>query len=573
VLTLYDGRNISAAINPKLLQHVVFPLDRPTQSDLNQFLRSVPRTRTAGSQLWTLSIANSGSQTVTLGNWTLRLDGQPVTDVTGVVTENGVPIPGVTVSVNGVPFSLTSAPTDAQGRFILSRVPLLPLNFSGHRIGYLPFDSANPGLGPNYTRPFIGQGGLTFSDLENSLIDRFNPLAGAPPGTAGVPGFSAGTTNQPFELRMRAELNGSPRIVAGPHWVMAGGSVDFVALNIAGPVSWDFGDGQVQTNSSSTSHAYLTAGQYRARLFSSTNQETAQAEVEIVVMAAPGRAPLRPSDLGGEPTGLPAQTAAVPYGAFAFQPLFTCAGVIPAHKVGLDPATGADRYLSDVTPQSTFTEGETNAWGAAYVAMTSVQQAYSASMDIDLAPHVTPAQASRPFASDGFVPLPSPGFDPAINSNNQGFREEDFNYAHLAPLWQNTRAADGSSEYHQDPQNGLILWGNTLLTPNVNYSAQTQEARDGTDFSWALDDTVFHPHDGTTTLPEQSPPQIVTHVRMVCSMGGSIVNAPVSATSVKVAKMRRGEPDNPLDLELETAPSPVARNLQYQLSTGVLPTP
>jgi hypothetical protein len=194
-------------------------------------------------------------------------------------------------------------------------------------------------------------------------------------------------------------------------------------------------------------------------------------------------------------------------------------------------------------------------------------------MDTDLAPRTTPANTSRPFTSDGFAPLATPGFDPAINSNNQGFREEDFNYAHLAVLWQNTRAADGSVEYSQDPVNGLIVWGNMLLSPNVNYSAQTYEARDGTDFSWALDDSIFHPHKGSTTLSDLTPPQVVTHVRIVCSMGATLLTAPTPATSVKVAKLRRSEPDNPLDPALLTAPGPVSRNLQYQFVTGVLAAP
>ncbi|HXJ71235.1 MAG TPA: hypothetical protein VNM37_00235, partial [Candidatus Dormibacteraeota bacterium] len=113
VLTLYDGRAASAAINPKVLEHITFPLDRPTQGDLNQFLRSIRRTRTDSSQFWTLIIANTGSRTVTLANWTLRLEGQPVTDVVGVVTDGGRPVSGAVVSLNGVPFSMSSAPTDA----------------------------------------------------------------------------------------------------------------------------------------------------------------------------------------------------------------------------------------------------------------------------------------------------------------------------------------------------------------------------------------------------------------------------------------------------------------------------
>ena len=45
-LTLYDGRTAAGAINPKLLETVTFPLDRPTQGDLDQFLRDVPKTKT-----------------------------------------------------------------------------------------------------------------------------------------------------------------------------------------------------------------------------------------------------------------------------------------------------------------------------------------------------------------------------------------------------------------------------------------------------------------------------------------------------------------------------------------------
>ncbi|HKX61558.1 MAG TPA: PKD domain-containing protein, partial [Verrucomicrobiae bacterium] len=270
LLTLYDGRPAGAAVNPKVLEHLVFPLDRPTQGDLGQFLRSVARTRTETSQFWTLIIANAGPQSVTLGNWTLRLDGQPVTDVVGVVTDGGVPLPGIVVSLNGVPFSMSSAPTDAQGRFILSRVPFLPLNFSGSRPGYLPLDPDDPGLSSMFTRPFVAQAGLTFSTLETALISRFNSLPGAPPGAAGVAGFTAGTTNFPFQLQMRPESNGPPKIIAGPLWIVAGSTVDFVAVNAPGGASWDFGDGQ-SGGTTVISHTYNTPGLYHARLFSPVN--------------------------------------------------------------------------------------------------------------------------------------------------------------------------------------------------------------------------------------------------------------------------------------------------------------
>src|SRR5262249_1093099 len=137
-LTLYDGRTPAGAIDPKLLENVTFPLDRPTDGDLGQFLRDVTKTRTdpALAQFWKLVILNMGAQSVTLANWTLRLEGQPVADVVGVVKEGEAPLAGVRVALDGVPFSLSSGVSDGQGRFFLPRVPLLPLNFSGSRPGY-----------------------------------------------------------------------------------------------------------------------------------------------------------------------------------------------------------------------------------------------------------------------------------------------------------------------------------------------------------------------------------------------------------------------------------------------------
>jgi hypothetical protein len=570
-LILYDGRNPANDIDPKVLESVTFPLDRPTQGDLGQFLREVQRTQTnpAGAQFWKVIISNSGLQSVTLANWTLRLEGQPVTDVFGVVKEGSTPVPGVTVALDGVPFSLYSSVTDAQGRFVLRRVPLLPLNFSGARPGYIPSDPARPGLSSMFTRPFVGQPGLVFSPLESSLIDRFNPLAGAPVALAGVAGFGSGTEISPFELQLRAELTGQPTIAAGPLVSFAGAVVEFYAVSAAASVTWDFGDGTT-TNQSFAAHVYDTPGHYRVKLFSPSGGSEPQDTADVVVMPAPGSAPQRPADLAGEPTGLPPETAGATYFAYAFQPFFTAAGVIPASKVGFDPETGADRYISDITPQATFEAGETNEFGAAYVSVMPIQAAYTASMDMDLAPRIRPPNTSRPFNSDGFAPLASPGFDPAINVNNQGFREEDFNYAHFASLWQNTRAGDGSVEYNQDAQSGLIIWGNTLVTPNLNYSVQTYEAKDGGDFAFALDDDVFHPHRGTTMLPDLATNQVATHYQIACSVGAIILTAPVPSTAVKPAKLRRSQPDNPLDPELLPAPGPVSRNLHYQLFTGAL---
>jgi hypothetical protein len=570
-LVLYDGRNPANGIHPRLLESLTFPIDRPTQGDFHQFLRQVFTTRTDPSRslFWRLIVENQGSQSVTLANWSLRLDGQPITDVHGVVKSGDNPLAGVRVALDGVPFSLYSTLTDAQGRFVLHRVPLLPLNFSGIRPGYGPADAENPGLSGQFTRPFVGQTGLVFSPLEQRLMERFNPLAGAPMAAAGVPGFSHGTEESPFELELRPESIGQPIIAAGPLVTQPGTVIEFSAVDPAATVRWEFGDGTTSTSDFAT-HSYSVAGLYRVRLFSPANSATPQDTVEVIVQAAPGHAPTRPADLRGEPTGLTAGTAGAAYTAYAFQPMLIGTGVVPATMVGFDPATGADHYLPALTPQTTFALGETNGLGAAYVAAMPLQMSYTASMDIDLAPRVTPVNRSRPFDSDGFVALSSPGFDPSINVNSMGFRNEDFDYAHLAVLWQNTRAADGQAEFPQDAQNGLIIWGNTLITPHQNYSIQTFEARDGADFTLANEDDTFHPHVGTTLLPDLATHTAVTHYRMACSLGATILTAPTPGASVQGAKLRRSQPSNPLEPVLLAAPGPVSRNLYYQLHTGAL---
>lgn len=572
-LVLYDGSVAANVINPKLLENLTFPLDRPPHGDLRQFLISVPRTSTEpdANRFWRLTIENAGPQGVTLANWSLRLAGQPVADVSGVVTSGGAPLAGARVGLDGLPFSLYSSISGADGTFTLSRVPLLPLNFSAVRPGYEAADPSSPGLSSSFTRPFVGQAGLTFTTLEMQFINRFNPLAGAPVASAGVPGFTAGTDDSPFELDL-LPVPGPPAIAAGPLWSTPGTTVDFHALNTPPELSWDFGDGTT-ADQSSASHIYQDPGVYRVKLFSPASGDAPLATVDVIVFPAAGNAPRTPAELRGEPAGLDAPTLNASYPAYLFQPFFTFAGVIPARKVGTDPGTGADRYLSDVTAQQMFTAAETNAAGAAFVSMMPIQHMASASMDIDRAPKVGAATASGPFDSDGFARLSTPGFDSSINVNVQGFKDEDFNYAHVAILWQNTRAADGAVEYNQDAQNGLILWGNTLVVPNQNYSIQTFEAKDGADFAFALDDETFHPHRGTTTASDLATHAVISHYQIDCSMGAFMLTAPTPAASVKPAKLRRSQPDNPLDPALLPAPGPFARNLHYQLQTGLFTTP
>lgn len=572
-LTLYDGRNPGAAINPKLLESTSIPLDRPAHGDMAQFLRSVARTRTdsAASQFWKLEIQNAGGQSITLANWTLRLQGQPVGDVAGVIKNGNVPVAGVRVALDGLPFSAFSALSDDKGRFLLSRVPLMPLNFTASRSGYLPADPSAPGLSAKFTRPFVGQTDLPFSSAESALIEHFNPLAGAPIALAGVPGFGFGTPGSPFELNLQPASAGAPRIAAGPLLGFAGTTIEFDVLNPASSSFWDFGDG-TGTNAVLTTHRYDSPGLYRVRLFSPADSSNPQDEASVIVLSSPGHAPEKPSDLKGEPTGLDLRTAAARYSAHAFQVFFSSGGVIPAHKVGVVSTTGADRYIVDVTPQLSFGAGETNVLGSAFVSATPVQMFYSGSADLDLAPHANPTNATRPFQADGFIAPSTPGFDASINSNSQGFREEDFNYSLLPSLWENTRTLDGGLEYTQDAQNGLIVWGNTHDVPSHNYSTRDFESRDGATFTVAVEDVQFHPHPGTTVLADLSTHKTVTHYRMACSLGANLLTAEIPDTSVKAAKTHRGAPENPLDPVLYPSSPPVARNLFYQIHTGFLGT-
>ena len=570
-LVLYDGSISASSINPKLLEAITFPLDRPTTGDFLAFLKSVGSTRTDGAtgRFWELVISNRGDETVTLQSWTLRLEGQPVSDVYGRVINGGAPVSGATVALNGLPFSASSSPSGTDGSFRLERLPLLPLNFTAYRPGFIASDPAQPGLSIDYTRPFFVQPGLSFTAREQQVLTRFNPLAGAPAAAAGVAGFPAGTTNVPFELQLRPDGSAPPSMLAGPSQATAGSTVDFFALNLTQEAKWDFGDGASATGASAA-HVYPRPGAYLARLFSPPEAEAPLDQRWIVALPCPSNVPAKPADLGGTNPELPTQTAAASYSAYVFQLFFSWAGVLPATKVGVDPITGIDRYVSDLTPQTSFDVDETNSLGAAYVSALPLQHAYTASMDIDLAPHSRPGNTTQLFSSDGFVSLSSPGFSSSVNRNDQGFRDEDFNYNHLAALWVNTRTVDGSLEYLQDVENGLVVWGNNTVVPNVNYSTQTYQARDGQDFTFARNDEFFHPHPGTTVLGDLPKNNEVRHYRMTCSLGALFVPSTVTASSIKVAKARRSQPDNPFDPPLSSAPPPETGNLYFQLRLGVL---
>ena len=556
-LTLYDGSTPATALRARALERVHFPGDRPPGGDLDLFLRTIPRTRSdpALGRSWHLVLRNLGSESVTLVSWELRLEGQPVTAVHGVVEDHGQPLAGVTVQVSGLPISLASPPTGADGRFTLERVPLLPLNFTAERPGYRAADPARPGLDLRFTTAFGDDQGAAFSPVEEALRTRFRPLAGAPSVLAGVPGFEAGGAARPFALEMAAEPVDEPAILAGPLEAAVGSTVQFTALGVAGGVRWEFGDGGIATDPL-TSHAFAVPGLYRVQLFTPQDAVTAAAEVEVVMLAAPGRAPARPVELAGEPTGLELATASAPYAGYMFQVASAGGGVVET-----------------VAPKSAFAVDETNALGAAWVARLPLQHTYAASMDLDLAPHLSPERTTRPFNDDGFVALAEPGFDPEANENPRGFKREDFNYALPEGLWVGTLTSAGAPEYSRDPAVGLIVWGNAFANPRHNYAAEPARALDNATFTVSLDEGLFHPHRGLSTFEDLGEHATVHHFRLTCSLGAGLLTVPLPATAVREAAPGRGDPPALGLAPLTAAGAANARSLYYHLEVGSLARP
>lgn len=568
-VVLYDGTTTTDRVTPALFESITFPQDRPTRGNLNTFLATVPRTRvTATANLldkWTLSIQNLDTLPIVLDSWTLRLEGQPVLDVQGEVrASTGTPIQGATVALAGVPFSaFASAVTDATGRFTFLRLPLLPLNFTATVPGYASTTPASPGLAGEFLRPFAAAPGLTFTSLETSLLNRFNPLSGAPVAGLGVDGFAAGTSAAPFVVTLVPPVPGPVGIIASPVLGSAPLSVAFYAVGVGAsdPVLWTFGDGQTATEFSPT-HAY-GVGHYRVELRSPASVATPTAQTTVVVMPTVRQAPTRPSAVAAP---VPS-TNTTPYVAYLFQPTTWSAGSIPATKSGVHPTTGADVWVSALAP----TLIPLNA-SPVKVPYTSLQLAYSASSDYDLAPV---APGSHLFDDDTFDAsagaFTSADFRIPLNENDQGFKQEDFNYALVTANWLNTRAADGQREYPADPN--AIVWGSRLSTPPTDYSMTPLSDLNNQSYPVIQDDAVFNPSRLTSTHTDaDGNVATINHYRLTCSIGatGGVFTAPTPPASVKKAKLRRSDPDNPLDPELTAGAAPEARNLYYILHTGAL---
>ena len=558
ILTLFDGYTQKDSVNPNILKSITFPVDRPTVTDMDDFINSITQTHTDREKrkFWTLTIYNRGDEAIKLLKWTLRLEGQPVSDVSGIVRdENGKPVAGATVALNGLIFSQYSNTTDANGRFTMERVPLLPLDFTVQLPGYISADPNFAGLSMSFRTPY-SKINETTTELEAKLISRFNPLAGATVALAGVDGFKDGTAESPFELEIKPENeNGEISLIVGPAEANVKSLLECVAVGGIG--NWNFGDGKTEQNKTAVTHVYEKPGVYTVQF----NSGSKTYETQVVALPSPGNAPAKPVDLGGMPTGLDAAAQNANYRAYVFYSSLTSAGT----------------YVeSEIKPQE-YAPSAT----AVTMSYMPVQYAYAASMDIDLAPRVTEGQ-SKPYNSDGFIPLDG-NANNASNVNDYGFRNEDFDYALVPGYWQDTKDIHGSKEYNQDTSidgTGLMIWGSIYKyewesnTRFSNYLYSTYFSLDGEKYDvYSVDDT-YHPHKGTTVHDaDEERKQTVTHYRMACSIASfapSVLTAQISLASVKEAKLSRMDLDDPLDPELITAPVSRCRNLHHQLSTGIL---
>ena len=289
---------------------------------------------------------------------------------------------GAQVLVDGLPISAVAL-ADSNGRFVFSRLPGIPVNFTANLLGYSPQDMANPGLSSGFTTPSYSSNNPT----ERRLASRFRPMPGVPVPAGATSGFSNfGQQTNPVVLTLtpRTDLGTNLQVLAAPP---SGFAPLSVLLTLTGPsnqmpagstVAWTFGDGTATNgvNLRSLTHTYTQI---------STNGYVVSAQVGsssasclVISLPSPGSTP----------------------NTFNFfQAHFTAGGTIPANFV-----VGGSNNVSQ--PPS-------------WADLIMVQQADCASFDMDHAPPTT--SANRNYSQDGFT---------FVNSadNDNGFKAEDFNY-------------------------------------------------------------------------------------------------------------------------------------------------
>ena len=374
-------------ISPGRLLQVSFPSDRAPAQSLQAFI--LPGVSTKGA--WTLKIESQGNSGGSLVSWSLRLQGQPVFNISGKVTDaNGVGLPAQ-VALDGLPIS-TILNANPDGSFLFARVPGIPINFTASLAGFAPANPLVPGLPSTFTVPRYSTNCLNAAAL--LLASKFRPLPAMPVPAGGTDGFGAsGSSNSPVSLQLqpRPDLAGTIQILASPATGFAPLPVQFTLVDSGvsptNLIVWNFGDGTTATNLASATFEHLFA-------ISATNG--------FQVTAAP---------IGAGSTNITTTIYPMPspgnstFAANIFLPHFTSGGAVPTDLNIPTSSTNAPQFAD----------------------LVQVQAAYTASFDIDLAPFVTTnVSGIGPFLQDGFDPSGVLAQNQDNLANN--FRLEDYKY-------------------------------------------------------------------------------------------------------------------------------------------------
>lgn len=395
-VVLHDRANISS----NTLALVNYPSTRaPVEPFSTLLVSGVP---SKGD--WYLSITGSGG---TLKSWSLRLQGQPVFDVSGRVinSQDGSGLPAE-VFLDGLPISQI-AEANPDGTFTFSRLPGIPLNFTANLAGYQALNPLQPGLSPTFTIPSFATNGLSATAL--ALAAKFRPLPVMPVPAYATDGYTDyGSAGNPvdIELAPRTDVGPGLSIVADPPSGFGPLTVRFTllpgtnSLSSSTPVTWIFGDGTFTNGLGlfSTDHTYnsLSTTGFLAQAFTTFGFSTSH----VLVKPSPGFSP---------------------YSNNFFQVFFTSGGAVPMNLVETIPAS----YPTNGPPQ--------------LVGLIRIQDADCASFDIDRAPYTT--VANRDFSEDGFSSAGqiSAGTNVVTippEEKTGDFKEEDSNYFLDPIVWQ-----------------------------------------------------------------------------------------------------------------------------------------
>jgi subtilisin-like proprotein convertase family protein len=356
---------------------------------------------------WYLSIAGTGG---TLKSWSLRLQGQPVFDVSGrVINSQGGGLPAE-VFLDGLPISQI-AEANPDGTFVFGRVPGIPLNFTANLIGYQAFNPLQPGLSSLFTTPSFPTNGLSAAAL--ALAAKFRPLPVMPIPAYATDGFTNyGSAASPVQIVLSPRTDEGPAlsIAADPpsgfgpltvHLTLLAGTNALPPLT---PVTWLFGDGQT-TNGVGLFSVQHTYGSVSTIGFVAQAQTGLGAPTtQVLVNPSPGF---------------------TPYSNNFFQVFFTSGGTVPTNLIDEIPPS----YPTNSPPQ--------------LVELIRIQHADCASFDIDRAPYTT--VTNRNFFADGFstngqISAGNNSVAIPMGETIDGFKEEDSNYyldpnIWLANLW------------------------------------------------------------------------------------------------------------------------------------------